>query len=205
VRNRLDGPTDASGYGNTITWYTPKKNVSKVWRGSDFGQAQYHPDFTYVIPTNACEPSRLAYTFGPTGIAATEDEVGYARVDYMQAVFKCGNYLKRPSDNTNFNVTALCNTSNLRFSYATVGSEGTQNAARPTDVFGNLVSLGATETTLVRIVSVGGTALHNKVFWATATAGKGWNSGCVLSLSGDYWSGKLMELYGVETTGGSFA
>lgn len=211
VRNRIDGE---SSYSSTITWVTPKKNQPKTWRGSDFGQAQYYPDYTYVIPTNACEPSRLAYSFGPSGIGATDDVVGYARVDYMQATFKCGVQLKRPSDNLDFQVQApstasllsLCNTSNLRFSYATIGSEGTQNANKPTGAFGVAVStFGASDQVMYRSVSVGGTDLHNKVFWATATAGKGWNSGCVLSLKGDYFSGKLLELVGVETTGGSIS
>ena len=56
---------------------------------------------------------------------------------------------------------------------------------------------------MYRAVSVGGTSLNNKTFMATMATGKGWNSGCVLSLKGDYYSGKLFELVGVVTTAGS--
>jgi len=207
VRTRLfaDGVTTAdSGLGNTKTWVTPKKDVAKVWRGSDFGQT-YYSDYTYVIPTNVCEPARLAITFGSSGIGATPNDVGYQRVDLIGAYFRCGNTLKRPSDLANFDRAALCNTTNLRFSFSTIGSEGTQDAARP-DIYGGAGSLGVTDSFLYRYVSVGGTALHNKVFFATSTTlGKPWNSGCVLSLVGDYFAGKVIELTGVETTGGSFS
>jgi hypothetical protein len=55
-----------------------------------------------------------------------------------------------------------------------------------------------------RYVSIGGSALHDKVFWAEKSdLGKSWNSGCILSTTGDYFAGKLFELVGVVTTSGS--
>ena len=208
--NRLG---EASAPSNEIYWTRPKKDVEKVWKGNDTGQAWYFDDYTYVIPTNACQPVRLSYTFGPSGIPADSNSPGYARVDFMRATFRCGVQLKRPSDNANFQVpgagntgalTSLCNTNNLRFSYATVGDEGTQNADLPTGAFGVAVPyFGSSDQIMYRAVSVGGTSLNNKTFMATMATGKGWNSGCVLSLKGDYYSGKLFELVGVVTTAGS--
>ncbi len=199
--NRLGEASAASA--SELRWTRPAKNQAKTWRGNDFGQAHYYPDYTYVIPTNACEPYRLSYLFGPSGIPDSDDAPGYARVDYMTATFKCGI---KPTGYSSFLTTSLCNTSTLRFSYATAGSEATQNAARPTGVFGDTDNLGSSDKALYRFgISIGGSSLHDKVFWATATTGKGWNSGCVLSNSGDYFTGKLFELVGVVTTSGIVA
>jgi hypothetical protein len=189
---------------NEIYWTRPQKNVDKTWRGNDAGQAYYFADYTYVIPTNGCEPYRLSYLFGPSGIPDSDDAPGYARVDYMTATFKCGI---KPTGYSSFDRLSICNTSNLRFSYATVGSEATQSAARPTGVFGDTDPLGSSDKSLYRVgINLGGSSLHNKVFWATSTVGKSWNIGsgsCVLSTVGDYWTGKLFELVGVVTTSGS--
>jgi hypothetical protein len=196
--------SEQSTASNQISWTRPTKNVEKTWRGNDAGQAYYFADYTYVIPTNGCEPYRLSYLFGSSGIPDSDDAPGYARVDYMTATFKCGI---KPTGYSSFDRLSLCNTSNLRFSYATVGSEATQSAARPTGVFGDTDPLGSSDKSLFRFaISLGGSSLHNKVFWATSTAGKSWNIGtgsCVLSTVGDYWTGKLFELVGVVTTSGS--
>jgi len=198
---------EASASSNELRWTRPQKNVSKTWRGNDFGQAYYFPDYTYVIATNACEPYRLSYLFG-SGYPSSDEVPGYVRVDYMQATFKCGNTLKRPADNSNFDRASLCNTTNLRFSYADAGSESSASSARPTNAFGGTDPLGATDTTLFRVgLSVGGSSINNKVFWAQMAAGtsKAWNSGCSLSLAGDYMAGKLLELVGVQTIAGVVA
>jgi hypothetical protein len=195
-QNRI-GETATSGQ---LYWTRPTKNVSKTWRGSDFGQAYYFPDYTYVIPTNACQPYRLSYLFGPSGIPDSEEAPGYARVDTMRATFNCGIKI---SGYSAWDRNALCNTTNLRFSHATVGSESVQNAVRPIDGLGTTNALGGA-TVLYRFnINLGGSALHNKVFFATATTGKGWTSGCALSTSGDYWAGKLLELDGVVTVTGT--
>ena len=202
--NRLG---EATGSANELRWTRPQKNVSKTWRGNDFGQAYYFPDYTYVISTNACEPYRLSYLFG-SGYPSSDEVPGYVRVDYMQATFKCGNTLRRPSDNSLFDRASLCNTSTLRFSYSDAGSESSASSARPTDAFGGTGNFGATDTTVFRFgLNVGGSSINNKVFWAqiAAGSGKGWNSGCSLSLAGEYFAGKLLELVGVETIAGVVA
>jgi hypothetical protein len=195
---------------NEIYWTRPQKNVDKIWRGNDFGQAYYFPDYTYVIKTNACEPYRLSYLFGPSGIPDSDDAPGYARVDRMQATFIPGTTLRRPSDNALFidpGSVSLANVSTLRFSYGTVSPGSTptsSSSALPTDISGGALSNFGGATTVYRAVTVGGSALHDKVFWAEKSdLGKSWNSGCSLSLSGAYFAGKLFELVGKITTSGS--
>ncbi len=155
----------------------------------------------------------MAITFGSSGIAATEDEPGYQRVDLISATMRCGNQLTRPSDGANFqaptttaNKTALCTITDLRFSYATIGSESSANGAKPTIYTGHATLGTSAEEAVYRSVSVGGTALHNKVFMVTVQPGSGFKSfgsNCLLSLKGDYFSGKKIQLGGVETTGGT--
>ena len=223
-------PTIAdSGLSNTRTWVTPKKNVPRTWTAASFGLTTNYTDYTYVIPTNSCEPYRLAVRFPSSGIAATEDEVGYMRVDYMTATFRCNVQLKRPSEhgsNVNFQqpdytdpstgytysvttaLTSLCNTNNLRFSTATHVNSTTISSvsnAKPNIGWPSFSepNLGSSDQGWYRSVVVGGTSLHNKVFFASSSSGKSWNSGCSLSLKGDYFSGKNMSVVGVETTPGS--
>lgn len=192
---------------NEIYWTRPQKEVAKTWRGNDFGQVYYFPDYTYVIKTNACEPYRLSYLFGPVGIPDSDDAPGYARVERMQATFYPGTTLRRPSDNTLFNEASLANINTLRFSYGTANPGGTPtspSSVLPTYLDGSaLINFGGA-TTVYRYVNVGGSALHDKVFWAEKSdLGKTWNSGCVLSTSGSYFAGKLFELVGKITTSGS--
>ena len=203
---------EQSAASNQISWTRPQKNVAKTWFGNDPGQAYYFPDYTYVIKTNACEPYRLSYLFGPSGIPDSDDAPGYARVDRMQATFIPGLQLYRPGDNAIFtqsgsNRTSLANVSTLRFSYGTVNPGGTPSSSSsvlPTNAFGGALSNFGSATTVYRYVSIGGSALHNKVFWAEKSdLGKSWNSGCILSTTGDYFAGKLFELVGVVTTSGS--
>ena len=195
---------EQSTASNQIYWTRPRKNVAKTWKGNDPGQAFYFDDYTYVIPTNGCQPYRLSHLFGPSGIPDSEEAPGYALVGHMQAIFKCGI---KPTGHSSFDRVSICNTTNIRFSYATVGSEGAQNAARPTGLYGDTDPLGSSEKSLYRFgINIGGSSLHNKVFWATSTVGKSWNIGtgsCVLSNAGDYWTGKLFELVGVVTTAGA--
>ena len=214
VRNRHGGSTGQSGNSTTRTWVTPTKDVAKVWTANVSGQT-YYANYTYVIPTNACEPYRLAITFPSSGIGATENDVGYQRVDMITALMRCGNQLTRPSDGANFqaptttaNKLSLCNITDLRFSYATIGSESSANGAKPLIYTGDATLGSSAEELVYRTVSVGGTSLHNKVFMVTVETGlgyKSWGSGCVLSLKGDYFSGKQIQLTGVETTPGSFS
>lgn len=211
--NRI-GEAASSGYR---IWTLPTKNVSKTWRGNDFGQAYYFPDYTYVIKTNACEPYRLSYLFGPSGIPDNENAPGYARVDRMQATFIPGLQLYRPSDGALFTQggvaeKSLANVSTLRFSYGTVPSPGgtptSPSSALPTDAFGGALSNFGGATTVYRYVSIGGSALHDKVFWAEKSdLGKSWSSypGCTLSTTGSYFAGKLFELVGVETVSGTIS
>lgn len=220
-----------SGLSNTKTWVTPKKNVPRTWTAASFGLTTNYTDYTYVIPTNSCEPYRLAVRFPSSGIAATEDEVGYMRVDYMTATFRCNVQLKRPSEhgsNVNFQqpdytdpstgytypvttaLTSLCNTTNLRFSTATHVNSTTISSvsnAKPNTGWPSFSepNLGSSDQGWYRSVVVGGTSLHNKVFFASSSSGKSWNSGCSLSLKGDYFSGKNMSVVGVETTPGSLS
>lgn len=234
VRTRLfaDGVTTAdSGLSNTKTWNTPQKNVPRTWTAASFGLTTNYTDYTYVIPTNSCEPYRLAIRFPSSGIGATENEVGYMRVDYMTATFRCNVQLKRPSEygsNVNFQqpdytdpstgytypvttaLTSLCNTTNLRFSTATHVNSTTISSvsdAKPNIGYPSFSepNLGSSDQGWYRSVVVGGTSLHNKVFFASSSSGKSWNSGCSLSLKGDYFSGKNMSVVGVETTPGSFS
>jgi hypothetical protein len=198
---------ERSAASNQIAWTRPQKNVAKTWFGNDDGQAYYFPDYTYVIKTNACEPYRLSHLFGPSGIPDDENAPGYARVDRMQATFIPGTTLRRPSDNVVFSEASLANVSTLRFSYGTVNPGGTPTSAssvQPTNAFGGALSNFGGATTVYRYVSIGGSALHNKVFWAEKSdLGKSWNSGCILSTTGSYFAGKLFELVGVRTTTGS--
>lgn len=198
---------------NEIYWTRPQKEVAKTWRGNDFGQAYYFPDYTYVIKTNACEPYRLSYLFGPVGIPDSDDAPGYARVERMQATFIPGTTLRRPSDNAFFtepNSASLANISTLRFSYGTANPGGTPTSSSsvlPTYLDGSaLINFGGA-TTVYRYVNVGGSALHDKVFWAEKSdLGKTWTTGsgsCVLGLPGAYFAGKLFELVGKITTSGS--
>jgi hypothetical protein len=207
--NRHSEPSAAS---NQIYWTRPQKDVAKTWRGNDPGQALYFADYTYVIKTNACEPYRLSHLFGPSGIPDDDNAPGYARVDRMQATFIPNLQLYRPGDNAIFtqtgsNRTSLANVSTLRFSYGTVNPGGTptsSSSVQPTNAFGGALSNFGGATTVYRYVSIGGSALHDKVFWAEKSdLGKSWNSGCTLSTTGDYFAGKLFELVGVRTTTGS--
>jgi hypothetical protein len=144
----------------------------------------------------------LAITFPSSGIGATPNDVGYQRVDMISALMRCGNTIS-PA-----NRASLCNITNLRFSYATIGSESSANGAKPTIYTGHATLGTSAEEFVYRYVTVGGTALHNKVFMVTVEPGAGfksWNSGCTLSTTGDYFSGKQIQLSGVETTGGSFS
>jgi hypothetical protein len=205
VAVNVDG--DSSSGSETRTWVLPTKNVAKTWFGNDFGQVYYFPDYTYVIKTNACEPYRLSYLFGPSGIPDDDNAPGYARVDRMQATFIPGTTLRRPGDNVVFSEASLANVSTLRFSYGTVNPGGTPTSAssvQPTNAFGGALTNFGGATTVFRYVSIGGSALHNKVFWAEKSdLGKSWNSGCILSTTGSYFAGKLFELVGVRTTTGS--
>jgi hypothetical protein len=218
VRTRLfaDGVTTAdSGLSNTKTWNTPQKNVPRTWTADSFGLTTNYTGYTYVIPRNSCEQFRLAVRF-PSSVPNSPDTVGYMRVDYMTATFRCNVQLKRPSDNANFQVsgttaslTSLCNTTNLNFSYATYVNSSTieyLDSVRPNIGYPTFSqpNLGASDQNWYRIVSVGGASLNNKVFFADSSTGKSWNSGCSLSLKGDYFSGKNMSVVGVETIPGSF-
>lgn len=199
--------SEASAPSNQIYWTRPTKNVPRTWRGNDAGQAYYFPDYTYVIKTNACEPYRLSHLFGPSGIPDSEEAPGYARIDRMQATFIPGTTLRRPSDNAAFGEASLANVSTLRFSYGTVNPGGTPTSSSsvlPTDAFGGALSNFGGATQVFRYVNVGGSALHDKVFWAEKSdLGKSWNSGCTLSTTGSYFAGKLFELVGVHTISGS--
>ncbi len=213
--NRLGEASAASA--SELRWTRPAKNVSKTWRGNDFGQAYYFPDYTYVIKTNACEPYRLSYLFGPSGIPDDENAPGYARVDRMQATFIPGLQLYRPSDGALFTQggvaeKSLANVSTLRFSYGTAPSPGgtptSPSSALPTNAFGGALSNFGGATQVYRYVTIGGSALHNKVFWAEKSdLGKTWSSypGCTLSTSGSYFAGKLFELVGVVTVSGTIS
>ena len=219
VRTRLfaDGVTTAeSGLSNTKTWVTPKKDVARTWTADSFGLTTNYTGYTYVIPRNACEQFRLAVRF-PASVPDSPGTVGYMRVDYMTATFRCNVQLTRPSDGANFQVptttaslTSLCNTSNLNFSYATYVNSSTieyLDSVRPNIGYPTFSqpNLGSSDQNWYRSVTVGGASLNNKVFFADSSTGKSWNSGCSLSLKGDYFSGKNMSVVGVETTPGSFS
>jgi hypothetical protein len=194
---------------NEIYWTRPQKDVAKTWRGNDAGQEWYFADYTYVIPTNACQTHRLSYRFGPSGIPADSESPGYARVDYMQATFKCGI---KPTGHSSFDRNSLCNTGNLLFSHATYVNGSTisgTNDAQPNIGWPSFSTptLGSSDQVWYRffydVGGYGGESLHNRVFFANSAAGKGWNSGCSLSNAGDYFTGKLLELVGVHTISGS--
>ena len=125
----------------------------------------------------------------------------------MQATFIPGTTLRRPSDNAAFSEASLANISTLRFSYGTVNPGGTptsSSSVQPTNAFGGALGNFGGATQVFRYVNVGGSALHDKVFWAEKSdLGKSWNSGCVLSTTGSYFAGKLFELVGVHTISGS--
>ena len=219
VRTRLfaDGVTTAdSGLSNTKTWNTPQKDVARTWTADSFGLTTNYTGYTYVIPRNSCEQFRLAVRF-PSSVPNSPNTVGYMRVDYMTATFRCGVQLTRPSDGANFQVptttaslTSLCNTTNLNFSYATYVDPSTieyLDSARPNIGYPTFSqpNLGSSDQNWYRSVSVGGASLNNRVFFADSSVGKSWNSGCILSLKGDYFSGKNMSVVGVETIPGSFS
>jgi hypothetical protein len=221
--NRLGEQSTAS---TQRKWIRPQKDVAKTWTASSFGLNTNYTAYTYAIPTNTCEPFRVAVRFPSSGIAATEDEPGYMRVDYVTATLKCGVQLTRPSDGANFqdpdytdpstgytyprttSLSSLCNTDNLRFSTATYVNSTTISSvsnAQPTTLFGTTPNLGSSDQSWYRSFAtpVSGTSLHNKVFFVTSSSGKSWGSGCTLSLKGDYFSAKNMQAVGVETIEGT--
>ena len=226
--NRLGEQSTAS---TQRRWIRPQKDVAKTWTASSFGLNTNYTAYTYAIPTNTCEPFRVAVRFPSSGIAATEDEPGYMRVDYVTATLSCGVQLKRPSEygsNVNFQepdevvdsgpyagtypvttpLPSLCNTDNLRFSTATYVNSTTITSvsnAQPTTLSGTTPNLGGSDQSWYRIFAtpVGGTSLHNKVFFVSSSSGKSWGSGCTLSLKGDYFSAKNMQAVGVETIDGT--
>lgn len=171
-----------SSYSNTRVWITPKKNQTYV-------NTYLSGEFVLAATNSAlsgCSPPPTSLTFG--SIPATDDSVGYVRIDYVGVQLKTGGF-----SNTV--------TSYLYFSYP--GGTASTSLSPNTD---------ATYSLRVETISVGGSTLSNgtitlNFLWdaggAAGSAARLASSiyGCVPN-GNNWFYAKDLYVQGVQTTGG---
>jgi hypothetical protein len=196
VRNRIDG---SSVYGNTITWYTPKKNV--YW---DSGYIQ--SSAIYFSTTSSCT-SEFKYTFG--SVPSTDNEVGYIAVTglYVEGIQQTGSNLNGCSA-----TQTLANTSYLWWQSDSLHPDFTSGFGTTlTSGFSPNWPTGSFASRSVSLSSWGGSNISGKYFSIGTNAGSR-TGGCAVGCSTTTTNGittlnayrmKNFIITGVQTTGGS--
>jgi hypothetical protein len=181
VRNRL-GAIGQSGYGNTVTWYTPKQNQYYHVTGR---AGEWQLAATNSILEPACPSPYASVTWGY--VPPSPNDVGYVRIDYVGVQLKTGGFSNTVTDYLFFSTPT-----------GNVSSSLVANTDASYSLRFDSINVGGSSLS-------GGTIALNFLWVDGNPAGSAAriSSWCVPNGNNWFWA-KEFYVQGVQTTAGSF-